>query len=240
MALIEQSAVGNYLITSLPQEGFDALHPYLQRVDLSLRATLHKSGELISAVFFPEQGYVSMLAALEDGDSSEVGLIGYEGMVGVPVILGTDRSPVEAFVQGEGTALRLDAAVLRQAMDENRPLRALLLRYAMAFSMQVTMTAACNSRHLIEQRLARWLLMAHDRFVGDEFPMTHEFMSLMLGVRRAGVTVAAGSLQRAGYIHYEQGRIRIADRPGLESAACECYGIVKREFDRLLGAAPKR
>ena len=181
-----------------------------------------------------------MLAGLEDGDSSEVGLIGYEGMVGVPVILGTDRSPVEAFVQGEGTALRLDAAVLRQAMDENRSLRTLLLRYAMAFSMQVTMTAACNSRHLIEQRLARWLLMAHDRSVGDVFPMTHEFMSLMLGVRRAGVTVAAGGLQRAGYIHYEQGRISITDRPGLENAACECYGIVKREFDRLLGAAPKR
>lgn len=240
MALIEQSTAGNYLITSLPEQDFDALQPHLQRVRLSLRATLHKSGEQIAVVFFPEEGYVSMLAGLEDGDSSEVGLIGYEGMVGVPVILGTDRSPVEAFVQGEGSALRLDAAVLRQAMDENRSLRALLLRYAMAFSMQVTMTAACNSRHLIEQRLARWLLMAHDRSVGDEFPMTHEFMSLMLGVRRAGVTVAAGVLQRAGYIHYEQGRIRISDRPGLESAACECHGIVKREFDRLLGAAPKR
>jgi CRP-like cAMP-binding protein len=176
-----------------------------------------------------------MLAALDDGDSAEVGMIGSEGMIGLPLLYGTDRSLVEAMVQGGGVAIRLPAETFQHAMEERPSLLAPLLRYAMAFNVQVTMTAACNSRHLVEQRLARWLLMAHDRTEGDQFAMTHEFLSLMMGVRRAGVTVAAGALQRAGYIRYDQGHIWVTDRAGLEAAACECHFIVGREFERLLG-----
>ena len=156
-------------------------------------------------------------------------------MIGLPLVFGTDRSLVEAMVQGSGTAIRLAADIFQRALEERPAFRAVLLRYAMAFNVQVTMTAACNGRHLVEQRLARWLLMAHDRTVGDEFVMTHEFLSVMLGVRRAGVTVAAGALQRGGFIHYDKGRMRIVDRAGLEAAACACHAIVRREFDRLLG-----
>jgi CRP-like cAMP-binding protein len=129
----------------------------------------------------------------------------------------------------------MEADAFRRALETNAPFRELMLRYALAFSMQVTMTAACNARHVLEQRLARWLLMALDRSDGDEFPMTHEFLSMMLGVRRAGITVAAGALQKAGYITYMQGRIRVADRPGLEAAACECHSLARREYMRLIG-----
>jgi CRP-like cAMP-binding protein len=134
----------------------------------------------------------------------------------------------------------MEADAFRGALNSNAPFRELMLRYAMAFSMQVTMTAACNARHVLEQRLARWLLMAHDRSDGDEFPMTHEFLSMMLGVRRAGITVAAGSLQKAGYITYMQGRIRVNDRPGLEAAACDCHTVSHREYKRLIGSPTSR
>jgi CRP-like cAMP-binding protein len=161
---------------------------------------LHAPGEPIAAVHFSETGCVSMLAALEDGNDAEVGVIGSEGMVGLPVLLGADRDDIEAMVQCPGTALRMDAAAFRAELERTPALRTLLLRYALAHHGQGARTAACNGRHHTEQRLARWLLMAHDRAEGDDFPMTHEFLSMMLGVRRAGVTVAAGALQRAGLI----------------------------------------
>jgi CRP-like cAMP-binding protein len=179
-----------------------------------------------------------MLAYLESGDAAEVGLTGYEGMIGLPVLLGADHDDIEAMVQAPGTALRMDAQAFREALERIPAFRTLLLRYALVQHGQVARTAACNGRHQIDQRLARWLLMAHDRAEGDEFPMTHELLSMMLGVRRAGVTVAAGQLQKAGFIRYQQGRIKITDRPGLESAACECYGIVRRAQDQLLGLPP--
>jgi CRP-like cAMP-binding protein len=175
-----------------------------------------------------------MLAYMEDGDAAEVGLIGREGFVGLAVLLGADHDDVEAMVQSPGTALRMDARAFREDLERIPALRTLLLRHVLVHHGQVVRTAACNGRHLTEQRLARWLLMAHDRVEGDEFPMTHEFLSLMLGVRRAGVTVAAGHLQKAGFIRYERGRIEVTDRPGLESVACECYGMVRRASDRLL------
>jgi CRP-like cAMP-binding protein len=220
----------------MPADVFAELVPHFRRVDLVYRSTLAAANEPLTAVLFPEIGYASMLATLEDGDAAEVGMIGVEGMIGLPLLLGTDRFPIEAMVQSGGAALRLEADVFRRALDESAGLRHLMLRYAMAFNVQVALTAACNVRHLVEQRLARWLLMAHDRTDGDTFPMTHEFLSMMLGVRRAGVTVAAGGLQKAGYIRYEQGRITIADRQGLEAVACECHSIVRREFERLLGS----
>ncbi len=237
MASVTQSSVRNQLLAKLSAEDFAYLEPHLRLIDLQIRTTVHGAGEPIAAVFFPERGYASMLAALDDGDSAEVGMIGPEGMIGLPLLYGTDRSLVEAMVQGGGAAFRLAADVFQHALEERPSLLPPLLRYAMAFNVQVTLTAACNGRHLVEQRLARWLLMAHDRTEGDEFAMTHEFLSMMLGVRRAGVTVAAGALQRAGYVHYEKGRIRVTDRAGLEAAACECHSIVRREFERLLGLA---
>ena len=172
---------------------------------------------------------------MEDGDAAEVGLAGYEGMVGLPILLGADHDDIEAMVQVPGTALRMGAQAFREDLERIPAFRTLLLRYALVHHGQVARTAACNGRHHIDQRLARWLLMAHDRAKGDEFPMTHEFLSMMLGVRRAGITVTAGQFQKAGYIHYERGCIEVTDRPGMESVACECYGIVRRAQDRLLG-----
>ncbi len=238
MSETTRALVRNRLLASLSADDFGALAPHLRRVDMAFRSTLHAAGEPIAAAIFPDSGYASMLATLADGDAAEVGMIGREGLVGLPLVFGTDRSSVEAMVQAPGSCLQVPADVFQRMLEDRPAVRALMLRYAMAFNVQVTMTAACNGRHRVEQRLARWLLMAHDRTDGDEFAMTHEFLSTMLAVRRAGVTVAAGALQRAGYIHYEQGRIRVTDRPGLETAACECYSIVRREFARLMGPSP--
>ncbi|MFC7611072.1 Crp/Fnr family transcriptional regulator [Teichococcus aestuarii] len=196
---------------------------------------LHKPEVAIENVYFPESGWCSMLAYMEEGDAIEVGHIGFEGVIGLPVVLADESDDLEAMVQAPGDAFRLSAGALREAMDEDRDLRHLLLRYALVLHGQVARTGACNGRHGINERLARWLLMAHDRAEGDEFPMTHEFLSLMLGVRRAGVTVAARMLQKAQFIRYERGRMEVTDRPGLEGAGCECYGIQRRALERLFG-----
>ena len=233
-----QPPVRNRLLAALPPEDLGRLRPRLQRVEFPLRRTLQVPGEPVAAVHFPETGWASMLATLEDSDAAEVGLIGRDGMVGLPVLLGADRDDLEAMVQCPGTALRMEAAAFREELGRTPALRDLLLRYALVHHGQVARTAACNGRHHTEQRLARWLLMAHDRSESDDFPMTHEFLSMMLGVRRAGVTVAAGALQRAGLIRYDRGRMEVADRPGLEAASCECYGVVRRACDRLLGPPP--
>ena len=168
------------------------------------------------------------------------GVVGREGLVGLPLVLGDDRSLVEARVQQEGAALRMDGTALRDGMQESAALRLVLNRYALAFQGQVSLTAACNARHVIEQRLARWLLTAHDRAGADEFPMTHEFLSMMLGVRRPGVSLAAGVLQKAGLIRYARGRMAVTDRHGLEAASCECYHVARREHARLLGDGARR
>jgi CRP-like cAMP-binding protein len=227
----------NRLLAALPSDSLAQLWPKLTPVELPLRQTLHEAGRPITTVYFPETGWVSMVATLEDGDGAEVGIIGREGIVGLPVVLGTDHDDLEAMVQCPGTAMSLDADVLRRELGSNPALQSVMLRYVLVHLGQVARTAACNGRHHTDQRLARWLLTAHDRSEGDDFPMTHEFLSMMLGVRRAGVTVAAGALQRAGLIRYRQGRIEITDRPGLENAACECYGVVRRASDQLLGPA---
>ncbi len=225
----------NRLLAALPADSLTRLWPQLTPVDLEIRAVLHRPEVPISTVYFPERGWLSMLAPLEDGDSAEVGLIGYEGLVGLPIILGEPFDDLEAMVQCQGGALAMEADALRKAMEQDPVLRTLLLRYALLHHGQVARTAACNGRHHTDQRLARWLLMAHDRAEGDEYPMTHEFLGMMLGVRRAGITVAAGALQKAGLISYRVGRMRITDRPGLENSACECYGISRRASDRLFG-----
>jgi CRP-like cAMP-binding protein len=225
----------NRLLSFLPPDSLARLWPLLVPVDLEMRQVLHRPEQPITTIYFPETGWCSMLAPLEDGDAAEVGHIGRDGLVGLPVILGEPFDDLEAMVQCQGSALSMEADTLRAAMERDPVLRALLLRYALLHHGQVARTAACNGRHHIDQRLARWLLMMHDRTDGDELPMTHEFLGMMLGVRRAGITVAAGALQKAGLISYKGGRMRITDRPGLESVACECYGIARRASDRLFG-----
>ena len=227
----------NRLLAALPAEDLARLRPRLERVELGVRQIVQVPDEPITAVYFPESGWISMLALLVDGNSAEVGTVGFEGMVGLPLLLGSDRSPTEAMVQAPGTFLRLGADVFQEERDRSAPLRTLLLRYALAFQVQVTQTAACNGHHALDQRLARWLLIAHDRAHGDEFPMTHEFLAMMLCVHRPGVTIAARLFQQAGLIRYGNGQITITDRAGLEAAACECHGVVHREFVRLLGPA---
>jgi CRP-like cAMP-binding protein len=211
----------------------------LEAIELPFDQTIHAAGGPIDAAFFVETGMVSMIVTLEDGDQIEAGIVGPEGVVGLSVILGDSRALTDARVQMEGTALRIAAAPLQAEMERSSKLRRHLLHYVLAFQAQVTLTAACNARHPIELRLARWLLIAHDRAGADEFPMTHEFLSMMLGVRRPGVTVAAGMLQKAGLIHYSRGRMSILDRPGLEIASCECYHTVRHEFARLLGPSAR-
>jgi CRP-like cAMP-binding protein len=226
----------NRILAALPPADLHRLWPSLKPAELPFRQSVQTPGTPIAAVHFIESGFVSMVVTLQDGDGAEVGLVGPEGMLGLPLLYGTDRSDIEGIVQHAGTALQLEAEAFAEALDWSPALRRHLLLYAMAHRQQVARTAACNGRHHTEQRLARWLLMAHDRVEGDRFAITHELLSVMLGVRRAGVTVAAGSLQRAGIIRYERGQIEITNRQGLEAVACECYAAVIQESERLTRA----
>ncbi len=229
------STVRNHLLAALPSGVLAQLLPQMQLVVLDLRTVLHAPEAPVEAVHFVEAGWVSMIMRLEDGLSAEVGLVGREGMAGLPLVFGVETSDVEALVQGPGTALRMEAGAFRFALDEHPPLRALLFRYGEFMRAQVMQTAACNGNHGLEQRLARWLLMSHDRAGSDHFLMAHEFMATMLCVHRPTITVAATILQRAGLIRYGSGEITVVDRPGLEAAACECHGVVRRQYQKLLG-----
>jgi CRP-like cAMP-binding protein len=236
----QQSFIRNGLLAALSSEDWARLEPHLEVVELPFDQTIHAADGPVDAVFFVETGMISQIVTLEGGEQVEAGIAGPEGLVGLPLVYGNSHALTDSRVQMEGTALRIGAAAFHTEMGRSATLRALMLRYALAFHAQVTLTAACNARHAIENRLARWLLIAHDRAGADEFPMTHEFISLMLGVRRPGVTIAAGMLQKAGLIHYARGRITITDRPGLEASSCECYHTVRHEFARLLGPGPAR
>lgn len=206
------------------------LRPRLRSVELPLKKELMVPDTPVEAAYFVEAGSVSMVAALEDGARVEVGLVGFEGMVGLPLVLGTAEASLEAMVQVPGTALRLVANEFDAALAEAPSLPPLLLRYVHSFHAQVSQSAACNGRHRLEQRLARWLLMTHDRAGGESFPMRQEFMATMLGVQRPSVTIAVGTLQQAGLIRHRNGRLDVLDREGLEAASCECYGIVRNRF----------
>ncbi len=232
MPQVDQATVRNGLLAALPPDDFALLAPALRPVDLGRRRqVLHEPDRPIGSAYFPEAGMVSLLAPLE------VGLVGREGLVGLPALLGDGRAGTEAVVQAAGPMWRVEAAALKAAFEASAGLRAPLLRYLQAFHAQVQQTAACNGRHPLEERFAHRLLMAHDRAESDRFPMTQEFMALMLGVRRAGVSVTAGALQKAGTIAYGRGCVTVLDRPGLEAASCACYGTVRRQFERLLGVA---
>jgi CRP-like cAMP-binding protein len=230
----DKSVAGNRLLNALPPDSLKRLLVHQKTVSLELNQSIHEPGNLAQFVLFPLQGLISSIATTAEGASIEIGMIGREGMFGVPAILGDERPLQRAIVQLPGSALRIPAELLRREMSENASLQTLLLRYVQVTLSTTSQAAACNRLHLLEQRCARWLLSSHDRSEGDKFPMTHEFLAIMLGVRRSGVTVAAQSLQAAGLIAYSHGTITIRDREGLEAASCGCYRFIENEFQRLL------
>jgi CRP-like cAMP-binding protein len=224
----------NSLLAALPQEEFERWLPHLDLVDLPLAHVLYESGEPMSHVYFPTSGIVSLLYVLESGDSAEIAVVGSEGMVGISLFMGGDTTPSRAVVQSVGTAYRLSGRFLQDTFKLSGPAVSLLLRYTQALLTQTSQTAVCNRHHTLDKQLCRWLLLSLDRLPGSEVKMTQELISNMLGVRREGVTEAALKLQNAGLIRYARGRIEVLDRPGLEARACECYAVVKKEYDRLL------
>jgi CRP-like cAMP-binding protein len=220
--------VRNELLAALPPTAYLRLLPHLESVSLPLGAGLYNSGESIEHVYFPEDALVSLVTHMRDGATVEVGLIGNDGMVGIPVLLGDDIAFEAAVVQIAGSALRMPSATFKEVIKGGHsPLLTRLLLYTRVLMKQVAQTAACNSRHTAEKRLARWLLMCHDRSESDELALTQEFLSDMLGVRRAGVSSASIVLQQEGFIRYSHGRITILKREGLEAYACECYAAVR-------------
>jgi CRP-like cAMP-binding protein len=230
-----ESSIQNRLLAALPSEEYDRLLKHLTPVSLPLGETLYQPAEKISYVYFVNTGVVSLVATLKDGGSVEVGIVGNEGMVGFSIVLGDDLSPNHAIVQIADGAMRMEVAALREEVKRDGQLLALLLRSTLLMMKQVSQTAVCNGSHAVGQRLARWLLMCHDRVLGDELKLTQEFISQMLGIRRAGVSEAAVLLQGDGLIKYSRGHITILNRAGLEEFACECYAIVRAETERLFG-----
>jgi CRP-like cAMP-binding protein len=235
---LDQALVKNRILAALPPLEFVSLCKSLTRIDLALGETLHLAGDEIKLVYFVESGFISALAVLSDGSPLEIGLIGVEGVAGVSVVLGATTAYSETMCQTGGDAYVITAAALKEAVAHAPHLRDLLLRYVHVFGVQVSQTAACNAHHELGQRLARWLLAAHDRSGVPELSLTQDLIAVMLGVRRSTVSVAAGTLQKAGIIRYQHGRITIINRVGLEDAACECYEAVASEYRRLFGEAP--
>jgi CRP-like cAMP-binding protein len=226
---------GNRLLAQLPPEEMGRLLPHLSPVSFALGEVVYESGGRQSYIYFPTTAIISLLYLMENGSSAEMGVAGKEGLVGVALFMGGDTVPNRAVVQSAGAALRMRAKVLREEFARGGTFQRLLLRYTQALMTQMSQTAVCNRLHTIEQQLCRWLLLSHDRLDSDELVMTQELIANMLGVRREGVTAAAGRLQERGLISYVRGRIKILDRRGLEAAVCECYKVVKDEYDRLLG-----
>jgi len=227
----------NLLLNTLPPDSLERLRPHLSAVTLPTGAGLYEPGDTMTTVYFPLDGVVSVTTDVGSGEG-EVATIGLEGMIGLPVLLATNVAQMRAFLQIGGTVVTLSSAELSSAFDDDPSVRGLMLRYAHALFMQVGQSVVCNQRHTLRQRCARWLLTTHDRVEGDEFHLTHEFLAMMLGVRRAGVTVAAGALQRAGLIRYRRGTVRVLDRDGLEQVSCECYFKIRDAYARIVGADP--
>ena len=221
--------VGNIILRSLPRKESAQLFPFLEFVRLQLHQVLHEAGEAIRSGYFLNSGLGSVLTTQPDGKTVEVGLIGKEGFVGVPVIFGFKTSGLRVITQGDGTAYRVDIDTLLRVLPKCPELEKQLQRFSMMMGMQSTQLAACNRLHDVVERLARWLLMSHDRIGAATLPLTQEFLSQMLGTRRASVTVAAGTLQKAGMTQYSRGSVNILDRPRLEDAACDCYQVIERQ-----------
>jgi CRP-like cAMP-binding protein len=225
----------NRLLAALPHEEFERLMPTFQGASFPLGDVIYEFGGHLSYVYFPTTAIVSLLYTMENGATAEMGLTGNDGVVGIALFMGGETMPNRAVVQNAGHAVRMKAKVLQEEFKLGGQFQRLLLRYTQALITQISQTAVCNRLHSVEQQLCRWLLLSHDRVNSDELIMTQELIADMLGVRREGVTVAAGHLQDRGAISYVRGRIQILDRKRLEDTACECYRVVKDEFDRLLG-----
>jgi CRP-like cAMP-binding protein len=235
MYQLDRPEFGNALLNALPQSDAHRLLAKMERISLLPKDILHLPGEPINKAHFIESGVIAILVVLENGDYAEVGVVGREGMIGLTLILGANRSPNEAMVVSPGTALQIGYADFKVELDRSPCLSKLMSRYLRAFYAQVSQTAACNGLHTLQQRLARWLLLAHDRSDGDDLDLTHEALSMMLCVHRPAISIAAGNLQKLGVLEYRRGRIRILDRRALETMSCECYAAVQKESVRLLG-----
>ncbi|NBB89984.1 MAG: helix-turn-helix domain-containing protein [Spirochaetes bacterium] len=227
----------NRLLSVLPEQEYRRLSPHLEPVSLPLAEVLYESGGKLDWVYFPTTAIVSLLYVMENGASAEIAVVGREGVVGIALFMGGDTMPNRGVVQSAGEGYRMRANLLREEFDRSGALQQLLLRYTLALITQMAQTAVCNRHHTVDQQLCRWLLLSLDRLPSNELGMTQELIANMLGVRREGVTEAAGKLQRAGLIHYKRGRITVLDRPGLEARVCECYEVVRAEFRRLLPEA---
>ncbi len=224
----------NNLLAALPEPIRGRLFPHLELVEMPLGEVLYESGCQLHYVYFPTTSIVSLLYVMEDGASAEIAVVGKEGILGVAIFMGGETTPSRAIVQSEGHGFRLKAQLLKDEFNRAGPMMHLLLRYTQALITQMSQTAVCNRHHSVHQQLCRWLLLSLDRLPSSKLTMTQELIANMLGVRREGVTEAAGKLQNAGLILYSRGQITILDRQGLEAQACECYQVVKKEFDRLL------
>ncbi|MBT2326715.1 Crp/Fnr family transcriptional regulator [Variovorax paradoxus] len=231
-------AGANRLLAALPDTELQRWLPQLEHVDLPLGHVLYESGATLSHVYFPTTAIVSLLYVLENGASAEIAVVGKEGIVGISLFMGGESTPNRAVVQSAGKGFRLSADALKVEFNRAGAVLHLLLRYTQALITQMSQTAVCNRHHSLDQQLCRWLLLSLDRLTGDELVMTQELISNMLGVRREGVTEAAQQLQAAGLIRYARGRISVLDRERLEKRSCECYAVVKKEYDRLLPDEP--
>ena len=229
---------GNHLLAALPEPEWLRWLPALEKVEMPLGQVLYESGNTLSHVYFPITAIVSLLYVMEDGASAEIAVVGNEGIVGISLFMGGGSTPSRAVVQSAGSGFRMRAQVMKNEFDKNGPVLHLLLRYTQALITQMAQTAVCNRHHSLDQQLCRWLLLSLDRLYGNELVMTQELIANMLGVRREGVTEAALSLQQAGLIRYTRGHITVLNRAGLEKRTCECYVVVKKEYDRLLPAMP--
>jgi len=224
----------NHLLAAVPVAEWQRLLPQLEPTELSLGKVLYESGATLSHVYFPTTAIVSLLYVMENGASAEIAVVGNEGVVGISLFMGGGSTPSRAVVQSAGQGWRLKAQAIKDEFNRSGPVMHLMLRYTQALITQMAQTAVCNRHHSLDQQLCRWLLLSLDRLQGSELLMTQELIANMLGVRREGVTEGALKLQKDGLIRYARGRITVLDRPGLEQRTCECYAVVKKEYDRLL------
>jgi CRP-like cAMP-binding protein len=236
LTLVEPEAIKNHLFSALPLTVRERWLPLLEVVELPLGLVLYESGSTLSHAYFPTTAIVSLLYVMEDGASAEIAVVGNEGVVGVSLFMGGESTPSRAVVQSAGFGVRLTSEAIKAEFANSPPVMQLLLRYTQALITQMAQTAVCNRHHTVDKQLCRWLLLSLDRLQSNELTMTQELIANMLGVRREGVTEAALKLQQAGLIAYSRGHISVLDRPGLELRTCECYGVVKKEYDRLLPA----
>ena len=231
---LKSNSKRNHLLAALSAAEFKHIGPHLEEVDMPLGHVVYESGRLLEYVYFPIDCIVSLLYVLENGASAEIAVVGNEGVVGVSLFMGGETTPSRAVVQSAGNAFRMSGAVMKQEFTRGRTMQHLMLRYTQALITQMAQTAVCNRHHSVDQQLCRWLLLSIDRLAAPELTMTQELIANMLGVRREGVTEAAGKLQKAGVISYRRGHIKVLNRPKLEGMSCECYEVVRRESARLL------